>query len=296
MREFDYFRPKTVAEALALLAQYNSSAVVVAGGTDVVLDLNERKIKPEVIVDIKSLKELDYIIEGDGIVRVGAATTFATIESNKFICEKVKVLAVAASKVGSPQIRNLGTIGGNVVTASVAGDGLCAMVTLDASVKLRSAHDERVMKLTDFLDGEGTSKNNALKSDELLTEIFFSEPDKYTASSFYKLGKRKALSVSVIGGGMAVRVNDKGICTWVSMRGGCLARYPLQFKHAEEHLLGKRLTLKEMQVTLPMLHDAVYESAKNRPWSVFYKRESVQGVFNKLFVDILEQLGMEEKQ
>lgn len=295
MREFDFFSPKTVSEALALLAEHGKDAVVLAGGTDLVIELNERKIKPAVIVDIKKLKELDYIKVENGVVSIGAITSFAAIAAHPLISEKVKILHTAAIQVGSPQIRNLGTIGGNLATSSVAGDGLCAMVTLDASVRLHSVRGERVMKLTDFLAGEGVSRRNALAADELLTEVFFDEPGKGTATAFYKLAKRKSLAISVIGGGMSMTVNDEGVCTAVSMRGGCLARYPLQFTQAEEFLLGKTPELEEMRKTLPMLHDAVYESAKNRPWSVYYKKESVQGVFNKLFDQILQQLELGAK-
>ena len=149
------------------------------------------------------------------------------------------------------------------------------------------------MKLVDFLNGEGYDKRNALQSDELMTEVFFTEPDAHTATAFYKLAKRKSLAISVIGGGMRCSVDDAGVVTAISLRGGCLGRYPLQFKAAEEHVLGKKLSLELLRETLPMMHDLVLDLNRNRPWSVFYKKESVQGVFNKLFVDILAQLNME---
>ena len=105
--------------------------------------------------------------------------------------------------MGSPQIRNLGTIGGNIAQSSVAGDGLAACVTLNADVTLRSVRGERTMNINDFLAGEGAQKRNILAADELLTEVSFPVPDtKHTATAFYKLAKRKSLAISVIGGGM----------------------------------------------------------------------------------------------
>jgi len=290
MRGFDFYAPDCVEDAINLLTKYKQSLAIVAGGTDIVIELNERKINPAVIIDIKKLKSMDYIRLEDTKVRMGALTSFTAIAENDFIKKHVKVLYDAARQVGSPQIRNLGTIGGNLASSSVAGDGLSAMTTLDASVELKSTRGTRVLKLNEFLAGEGVSKRNALKADELLTEVFFDAPDKNTATAFYKLAKRRTLAISVIGGGMLVQVDANRRCTKVSMRGGALARYPLEFVDAQNHLLGKKLALETMQETLPMLHDAVYESAKNRPWSVFYKKESVQGVFNKLFVQVLDQL------
>lgn len=292
MKAFDFFSPKTVEEAKRLLSQYRDNVTILAGGTDLVIEINDRWAKPEVVVDIKKLKELDYIVVDDEVVRIGALTNFTTIANHPYIREKVKVLYDAARQVGSPQIRNLGTIGGNLATSSVAGDGVSAMTTLNASVVLESTRGKRVMWLPDYFEQKGCTNRNALESDELLTEVFFEKPDAHTATAFYKLAKRKSLAISVIGAGMVVKVDEAGVCTKVSMRGGCLSRYPLHFKDAEEYILGKKVSTAVFKETLPMLHDAVYESAKNRPWSVFYKKESVQGVYNLLFDDILEQLGV----
>lgn len=290
MRQFDFYSPESVPKACELLAQSKDSVAIVAGGTDIVIELNERKISPAVVIDIKKLTELDYIKVEENIVRIGALTSHASIAEHSFIKEQVKILEVACGLVGSPQIRNLGTIGGNLATSSVAGDGVCALTTLGASVILTSIRGSRTMTLTDFFAGEGYDKRNALEADELLTEVFFTTPGSRSATAFYKLAKRKSLAISVIGGGMAISVDEEGICTNASMRGGCLGRYPLQFKEAEEMLVGQKLTLEMMQKTLPVLHDTVLEVNKSRPWSVFYKKESVQGVFNKLFEEVLRQL------
>lgn len=291
MKAFDFFAPTTIVEAKALLNQYGESASILAGGTDIVIEMNEGHVKPDVVIDIKKLKDLEYIrIDGEQL-RIGTLSTFAMIASHPVIQERVRVLCQAASKVGSPQIRNLGTIGGNLSTSSVAGDGVSAMMTLNASVVLDSGRGLRTMLLAEFLDGKGVSNRNALLADEIMTEVFFDLPDDHTATAFYKLAKRKSLAISVIGAGMLVQVDGAGICTRASMRGGCLSRYPLHFKAAEDHLIGNRITMDLLEETLPMLHDAVYESAKSRPWSVFYKKESVQGVYRKLFDSILEQLN-----
>lgn len=297
MRPFDFYAPATVVEALELMHQHKENVAVIAGGTDLVLELNERKANPAVVIDLKKLKELDYIRVEEGVVRIGALTTHAAIAADRQIEKYVRVLHEACRQVGSPQIRNLGTIGGNLAQSSVAGDGLAACVTLDADVTLRSVRGERRMKLDEFLAGEGATRRNILAADELLTEVSFALPDiRHTATAFYKLAKRKSLAISVIGGGMVATVDDNGICTYARMRAGALGRYPMPFPTCEAHLVGKKLTYATMLETLPIMHDQVLEANKSRPWSVFYKKESVQGVFKKVFADVLRQLGLEEVQ
>ena len=297
MKPFDFYAPTTVDEALELMHKYQDSVSAIAGGTDLVLELNEYKAAPAVVIDLKQIKELDYIRVEDGVLRIGAMTTHASLAADQTIKEKVRILYEATRQVGSPQIRNLGTIGGNIAQSSVAGDGLAACVTLNADVTLRSVRGTRTMNINDFLAGEGVQKRNILAADELLTEISFPVPDtKHTATAFYKLAKRKSLAISVIGGGMVVPVDDNGVCTHVSMRGGALGRYPMHFATCEEHLLGKKLTYATMLETLPIMHDQILEANRSRPWSVFYKKEGAQGVYKKLFADVLGQLGIEEVQ
>ena len=139
-------------------------------------------------------------------------------------------------------IRNLATLGGNICQSSVAGDGLAACVTLNADVTIKSVRGERTININEFLSSPDR-KRNILQPDELMTEVSFPLPDtKHTATAFYKLGKRRALAISVIGGGMVVTVDDNGVCTYCSMRAGAMARYPQRYKSCEEYLVGKKLS------------------------------------------------------
>ena len=197
--------------------------------------------------------------------------------------------------MGSPQIRNLATLGGNICQSSVAGDGLAACVTLNADVTIKSVRGERTININEFLSSPDR-KRIILQPDELMTEVSFPLPDtKHTATAFYKLGKRRALAISVIGGGMVVTVDDNGVCTYCSMRAGAMARYPQRYKSCEEYLVGKKLSWETMLGCLPIMHDQVYEANKSRP-SVFYKKESIQGVYKHLFADVLRKLNIEEVQ
>ena len=295
MRPFDFYAPTTVVEALTLLDQYKDSVACIAGGTDLTLELNEWKAQPAVVIDLKKLKELDYIKVENGIVRIGALTSHAEVAANDIIRENVHILYDACRQVGSPQIRNLATLGGNICQSSVAGDGLAACVTLNADVTIKSVRGERTININEFLSSPDR-KRNILQPDELMTEVSFPLPDtKHTATAFYKLGKRRALAISVIGGGMVVTVDDNGVCTYCSMRAGAMARYPQRYKSCEEYLVGKKLSWETMLGCLPIMHDQVYEANKSRP-SVFYKKESIQGVYKHRFADVLRNRNIEEGQ
>ena len=297
MRPFDFHLPTTLVEALDMLDQFKEDVHVIAGGTDLVLELNEKKANPAHIIDLKHIPELNYIRAENGVMHIGAMTTHAQIAADETIKEKVHILYDACRQVGSPQIRNLATIGGNICQSSVAGDGLSACVTLDADVTVVSkARGERTIKLDEFLAGEGRDRKNILLGDELMTEVSFKIPEEKTATAFYKLGKRRALAISVIGAGAVISVDKDGICTYARLRAGALRRYPMALKSSEEYLVGKKLNWATMQETLPLMHDQVLEANKSRPWSVFYKKESVQGVYKHAFAMILHDLGIEEVQ
>ena len=172
MRPFDFYAPTTVVEALTLLDQYKDSVACIAGGTDLTLELNEWKAQPAVVIDLKKLKELDYIKVENGIVRIGALTSHAEVAANDIIRENVHILYDACRQVGSPQIRNLATLGGNICQSSVAGDGLAACVTLNADVTIKSVRGERTININEFLSSPDR-KRNILQPDELMTEVSF---------------------------------------------------------------------------------------------------------------------------
>ena len=165
MRPFDFYAPTTVVEALTLLDRYKDSVACIAGGTDLTLELNEWKTQPAVVIDLKKLKELDYIKVENGVVRIGALTTHAEVAANDIIRENVHILYDACRQVGSPQIRNLATLGGNICQSSVAGDGLAACVTLNADVTIKSVRGERTININEFLSSPDR-KRNILQPDD----------------------------------------------------------------------------------------------------------------------------------
>jgi len=290
MKEFNFYSPSSLDEALELLHQYKEKAAVIAGGTDIVLELNERKIAPQCIIDISKINELRYCKVVDGIVRIGALSTFSDLENNPYIKENVKSIYQACYAVGSPQIRNLGTIGGNLCNASVAGDSLPVFISLDATVVLRSSAGKREMKLTEFYAGPNKT---ALEKDELMTEIYFDAPGPQTATAYTKLGKRKALVIVVLGLAALLERNEDNICTKAQIVIGAVSKYPQRLPSVENYLIGKPISRQTFEPCADMLSDIVQQMIPTRA-SVGYKKESVKGVSNKTFARLLSDFGINE--
>jgi CO/xanthine dehydrogenase FAD-binding subunit len=182
--------PRTLAEALALKAE-RPDAVPIQGGTDVMVELNFDRARPEAILNLNEVAELRGWSRENGVLRLGAGLTYTEAMSGE-LAELLPALAEASRTVGSPQIRNRGTIGGNLGTASPAGDALPPLLVEGADVVLRSVHGERVVPLTEFVFGP---KKNALAEDELIAAVLvLPSGDRQT---FLKVGPRNAMVIAV---------------------------------------------------------------------------------------------------
>ena len=168
MRDFNYLAPKSVAEALSLLARLGSKAIVVAGGTDVLVWMNRREISPEYVVYLGGLDELRYIREEGGYLRVGALTTQDELAKSTVVEEKATALTLAARSCAGPAVRNLATIGGNLGTATPAGDLILGVAGLEGRVRLRGPQGERELSMEEFLVGP---QQTALMPGELIIEV-----------------------------------------------------------------------------------------------------------------------------
>ena len=166
---FRYLAPKSVGELLDSLEVGGEGSVVIAGGTDLMMALKERTTTPDAVIDISRLgRELGGIRKGGGALRIGALTTFAEIEASQLVDRFAEALKTAAANVGTLQIRNLATIGGNLATASPAGDSAPPLIALGACVKILSRSGERTVPVESFFRGV---KKNALLRGEVVAEV-----------------------------------------------------------------------------------------------------------------------------
>lgn len=288
MKNIDYSAPKSVEEAVEILKGADQGTQIIAGGTDIIIQMNRNIKSPQKVVDIKKISELKYVKEEKDFIKIGALTPFHIIENSEIINKKAKALAIACSEVGSPQIRNLGTIGGNIVNASAAGDSIAALMALDAYVTLTSSREERIMSLEKFYQGDGDCQ---IRKDEILTEIFFKTPSENAVTSFRKLGKRKALAIVVISIGALIEKNEENICTKAHIALGAISRYPVRVREAEEILINKELNEENINKCIEKLSQVTDSSVQNSPFEdlALYKRESMKGISTEVFDHILMQ-------
>jgi nicotinate dehydrogenase medium molybdopterin subunit len=206
MRDIDYLAPKDLPEAIRLLATLGPEATVVAGGTDVVVSLKERMAVSGKLIDIGRLDELHFIEERGALV-IGALATMAELAASPEVKTRAQALAEAAKQAAGPPVRNLATIGGNLGTASPAGDLICALVALEARVVLASATGTREVSAEEF---SLAPKKHCLAAGELIKEIVLPALPAMSASAFQKLGKRRAMSISVANAAAAVTLSADG--------------------------------------------------------------------------------------
>jgi carbon-monoxide dehydrogenase medium subunit len=234
MRPFDLLMPKTLDEALALLADPGGQPI--AGGTDLIPLMQADGLRPERVIDLSRLAALRQVChDGDGYVRIGALATHAQLETSALLWERATALARAAGSVGGVQTRQRGTVGGNLVNASPAADVTLALLALEARVTLRSLRGARQMALDEFLTGPGQT---ARFDDELLTEIVFALPGPASGSAFHKLGKRSAMFIAVVSVA-AVLVLENGAIREARIALGSVAPTAIRTPQAEALLLAR---------------------------------------------------------
>lgn len=231
-----YILAETLEEALDALERYRDKARVISGGTDLLPLIRGGMIKVDCIVDITNITDLNYINYDDGLIRIGALVTHSEVESSPIINERATLLAEASRFVGSPQIRNRGTVVGNVANASRAADAPLALIALDAEAKIVSKNRERIERVEGLFVESGQT---SLKSEELIVELRFQELKPEQGGAFIKLAKRRALAIAAINVATVITVDkEKSVFSDARIAVGCVVPKPQRAKRAEEALIG----------------------------------------------------------
>jgi carbon-monoxide dehydrogenase medium subunit len=239
-----YFQPTTLDEALALLAEHAGRARIVAGGTDVLVELQRGVKLTDTLVDITALRELKYVRLDGGRLHIGGLATHNDVIASDACVRHALPLAQACWEVGAPQIRTRATIAGNLITASPANDTITPLMALDAEVVLLSTAGERVVPLREFYPG---FRKAAIRPDELLREIRFPALSDSQRGLFLKLGLRRAQAISVIDIAIVLTfvevplTEQSAMVEDVRITLGCLAPTIVRAPSAEAFLCGKRL-------------------------------------------------------
>lgn len=238
MTPFEYLRPETLDEAVGLLQARGSGARMLAGGTDLAVGIRHGHVHPEVVVDIKGVRELQPAIEErDGFFNISAGTVMIDLEEDERIARLFPALIEATEVVGSVQIRNRATLVGNLCNASPAADTPPVLLALGASVVIWGPQGARVLPVHQFLVAY---RKTALAPGELVTAIRIPIPAGATGSKFLKLGRRRALEISIVCAGAAVDLDRDGTIARAGIGLGSVSPYTVRASRAEEMLVGAR--------------------------------------------------------
>ena len=236
--KFEYYEPKTLSEAVELLNKLGPEAKILAGGTDLIVLMKQRVIEPRYIVNIKKIKELNFIEDRGDHLAIGAATKLRTIEKNSIVKEKFTALYEAVKAMAGVQIRNMGTIGGNLCNASPAADTAPPLMVFDAELKIVGPGYEKIIPITQFFKGP---KKTILNYNEILAEIKIPYQSPNTGSAFIKIS-RTAMDLAKVNVAVALRVDEDDRITWIRVALGSVAPTPVRAKTVEEALIDKKFS------------------------------------------------------
>lgn len=232
----EYVKARSMREVLEVLSQ-NPGAKVLAGGTDLVIDLKTGRVKAEKIVDIGELTELRYIVDNPFSLAIGALTTIQQILDSPLVKSKAPLLWEAASQFAYWQIRNRATVGGNLCNASPAADLAPPLLVYEAVVKAVSLKGERFIPIKDFFKGY---RQTALGEDEILAEVLIPyRMFQGYGSAYGKIGRRRGHDISVVSAAIAVKI-EEGVISDVKVALGSVAPVPIRARSVEDYLRGKQ--------------------------------------------------------
>jgi len=286
----EYLVPETLQQALKILGQYKGRARVIAGGTDVIVELRKRDYEVEALVDISRIPGVGGIeLHGDKIV-LGGLATHAQVAASHLIRERAGLLASACAAMGSPQIRNIATVAGNLVTGRPAADASIPLLALDAQATVASADGERIIPLREFFLDLG--KTVVDPSREILTHIEFKPLRLDQGGTFLRLSKRRAMSLPMLVCAVVVTVDKtRQFITEAAIALGPVAPVPFRDTHTENLIKGKPATLQT-------LHEAAESTClKCSPrgsllrGSSDYRQEMVKVLVKRGLRKALEQAG-----
>jgi CO/xanthine dehydrogenase FAD-binding subunit len=237
MKAFGYVLAKDLGHAVALLGEHGAKAKILAGGTDLLVELKHAVHNPEIIVDISRLAELKDIAIVDGALRIGALATHGDIMRSPIICDLFPALVEAAHSIGAVQTRNLGTLGGNLVTCVPSMDSGPALIALEASVGVAGPSGLRRMPLGDLFVGP---RKTSLKPGEMLTDIVIAKENLGKPAAFEKFGLRKGQALALVNVGAAVWIKqDKFVAPRIAL--GAVAPTVIRAPKAEAYLEGRKI-------------------------------------------------------
>lgn len=245
MNDFVYHAPKTLPEVFEILDKYPDTSCVIGGGTDFIPKMKAKLVTPDHVIDLKAVSSLHYLTynENDGLW-IGPAVTLRETETNAIVIEKYPVLAEGIHSMANTQVRNSGTVAGNICNALPSADTAPALEVLNAEVKISSSFGDRIVPVTEFFTGVC---RNALKPGEIVTGIHIPAPDSYASMHYKKNSIRMALDLAVVGVATYFVLDSNKVVQDARISLGAVAIVPRRAYAAEKLLIGHALTEESIE-------------------------------------------------
>ena len=276
MQKFQFYTPRSVDDALAFLSNNGEQTQIIAGGTDLIPSLRQEDLQPAFVLNILEIGTLRGVTEQDHRIRIGPTTTFTEMVESAVLNRHFPALVQAAAFVGAPQIRNRGTIGGNIGTASPAADVLPAVLALDGELELQSKKSgTRYIPLSRAI---AAPYKPLFQPDEILTGIILPKLNPGARSTFVKLGRRNAMARARMNLAVVLNMNREKVITEMRIVPGAVMPVARRMERAEKALLGKKPEPAVVDAAAEALAAEMVEVTGTR-WSTEYKFHVLQNLF-----------------
>jgi carbon-monoxide dehydrogenase medium subunit len=282
MKRFDYIRPGNMQDAIAAL-QANDEPYLLAGGTDLLIGMKTNAVKPNCLIDLKGIPGIDSI-EYDNGFKLGALTTVRDVEVSPLIREKIPALSEAAGTLGSIQIRNRATIGGNLCHGSPAADMAAILLAMNCEVKIATGNGAKTIGLDQFFTGPNST---VLNRNEVLSQIIIPKEIEQFKGIYLKHGPRKAMDIGIVNIAILLDADvSSGFCNQIMIALGAVAPRPIRAKKAEALLNANRLTSELIQEAAEVASDEATPISDFRA-SAGYRKDLVKNLVAKGIDQIL---------
>ena len=283
---FQYLRPKTVPEAVAMLQQHGDEAKILSGGQSLIPMMKLRLARPGVLIDINRISGLSYVKEEGGYLKIGGLTREAEMESSPLVRSKYPILLDTAHVIADPQVRNMATVAGNLAHGDPANDHPATMVALGAQVIATGPKGERVIPIEDFFVSLFAT---ALQHEEILTEIRIPVPAARSGGAYFKL-ERKVGDFATAAVAAQLTLDEKGVCQSIGIGLTNVGPTPVKARKAEEFLRGKKPDESNIAQAAQLAADESTPSPDLRG-PVEYKKGLVKELTKRALTRALERAG-----
>ena len=283
---FSYLRPKSLKEACLMLAEHKEKAHILAGGTDLLIKMQHRIVQPDYIIGISNIPHMDYIRIENQQLAIGANAKIVSVGQAPLIRQYFPALAYAAAVTATVQIRNMGTVVGNICNASPAADTATALLIYDAGVVIMHTEGQRILPLSDFFRGPGVT---ALEPGEIVKELVVPITPGLSGSDYQKLSARSKVDIAAIGVSARLQVDETEVVTVARIAIGAAAPVPKRINHAEKALEGKKITPVLIKKAAQITMDQASPITDTRA-SAHYRKKMVEVLTRRALDSSLEQI------